>query len=269
MKLRYLLLTAMTLGTVTTGALATTATSTPNTVSAATTGDTPLDKTMYATAATTVNAAPNWLPSAQVLAAGTAWHISASRVVNNQVWYEVGGNQWVNGATMSDNPTASPIDATLYVASQYGAAVYNSPYTGNVKTGQVLDKNSGWKVTAQVNVGGDTWYQVGGDQWVWGPDMTFDQPVTQAPGVVMNATAYDPRVLGNYTFGYDTVAANLNVYPRGTKLRITFGDGSIKDYVVRDTGTFAYANPNQLDIAMPNWQAMQFGRQNVTVSVLS
>ena len=83
----------------------------------------------------------------------------------------------------------------------------------------------------------------------------------------MSATAYDPVVLGS-NMGYSGVAANLSKFPKGTHLRITDGSGNTYDRVVNDTGLFAYSNPNQLDIAMPNSQALQFGRQNVTVQVI-
>lgn len=267
MKFKHLVFSALALGTISTTSMTAIADQTlATTQTAATTLS--MDLTMYASSDTPVYSAPNGNATGQTLTTGTAWHVSSKKVIDNQSWYEVGGNQWVKGDTFSTNPVATPADTTMYVVGTYGAAVFNSPYADHQTTGQVLEKNSGWHVSAEVSVNGETWYEVGGDQWVWGPDMSADQPITQTPGITMNATAYDPRVLGNYTFGYDTVAANLSVFPRGTKLNITFADGTSKDYVVRDTGGFAYANPNQLDIAMPNSQALQFGRQNITVRVI-
>lgn len=264
MKLKHLVFSALALGTVATSTVAATAGQTY----AAQQTTMSLDMTMYASADTSVYNAPDGKTTGQTLTTATAWHVSAKTTTNGQAWYEVGGNQWVKGDTFTENPVATPLDTVMYVVGTYGAAVYNSPYADHQATGQVLDKNSGWHVSGEVSVNGETWYEVGGQQWVWGPDVSADQPITQTPGITMTATAYDPRVLGNYTFGYDTVAANLSVFPRGTKLNITFADGSSKDYVVRDTGGFAYANPNQLDIAMPNSQALQFGRQSITVRVI-
>ncbi|MFD1672997.1 SLAP domain-containing protein [Agrilactobacillus yilanensis] len=266
MKLRNLVFSALALGTISTATITTTA---DQTFAATASTTMSLDTTMYAARDTAVYTAPAGNTTGQTLTSGTAWHVSSKQIVRGTTWYEVGGDQWVKGADLSTNPIATALDTTMYVVGTYGAAVFNSPYADRQQTGQTLEKDSGWHVSGQVTVNGETWYEVGGGQWVWGPDMSADQPITQTPGIAMTATAYDPRVLGNYTFGYDTVAANLSVFPRGTKLNITFANGTSKDYVVRDTGTFAYANPNQLDIAMPNSQALQFGRQSITVRVIS
>ncbi|WP_173021217.1 LysM peptidoglycan-binding domain-containing protein [Secundilactobacillus folii] len=88
----------------------------------------------------------------------------------------------------------------------------------------------------------------------------------------MVATAYDPQVAsGGQGTSIPTgtgVAASLSRYPKGTQLEIKFQDGHTETRVVNDTGTFAYSNPNQLDISMTNSQAMQFGRQSVQVRVI-
>lgn len=53
---------------------------------------------------------------------------------------------------------------------------------------------------------------------------------------------------GAKMFGdYVMVAANLTLYPKGTVLECSLGKA-----IVCDTGTFAFANPNQLDVAV-NW----------------
>ncbi len=88
----------------------------------------------------------------------------------------------------------------------------------------------------------------------------------------MVATAYDPEVAaGGQGTSIPTgtgVAAALSRFPKGTELEIKYQDGTTEKRVVNDTGTFAYSNPNQLDISMTNAQAMQFGRQNIQVRVV-
>lgn len=88
----------------------------------------------------------------------------------------------------------------------------------------------------------------------------------------MVATAYDPEVAaGGQGTSIPTgtgVAAALSRYPKGTQLEIKFQDGHTENRVVNDTGTFAYSNPNQLDISMTNSEAMQFGRQSIQVRVV-
>jgi len=78
---------------------------------------------------------------------------------------------------------------------------------------------------------------------------------------------YDPAVLGS-NMGYSGVAANLSVFPRGTMLKITLSDGTVLIRTVNDTGTFAYSNPNQLDVAMPNNQIPSYGVTTASVEVL-
>ena len=112
------------------------------------------------------------------------------------------------------------------------------------------------------------------------------QAVTQAPTPTANTTSqantqnisgvnkgtfklsfYDPAVLGS-NMGYGGVAANLSVFPKGTRLKITLSDGTVWYRVVNDTGSFAAANPNQLDVAMPNSQVPAAGILYATVEVI-
>lgn len=78
---------------------------------------------------------------------------------------------------------------------------------------------------------------------------------------------YDPAVLGS-NMGYGGVAANLSVFPKGTQLKITLADGTVLYRTVNDTGTFAYSNPQQLDVAMPNAQIPSYGITSATVEVI-
>lgn len=112
------------------------------------------------------------------------------------------------------------------------------------------------------------------------------QAVTQAPTPTANTTSqantqnisgvnkgtfklsfYDPAALGS-NMGYGGVAANLSVFPKGTILKITLSDGTVWYRVVNDTGGFAAANPNQLDVAMPNSQVPAAGILYATVEVI-
>ena len=80
-------------------------------------------------------------------------------------------------------------------------------------------------------------------------------------------TFYDPSVLGS-GLGYGGVAANLSVFPKGTRLKITLSDGTVWYRTVNDTGSFAAGNPNQLDVAMPNSQIPSAGVLTATVEVV-
>ncbi|AKP66146.1 DPBB and LysM peptidoglycan-binding domain-containing protein [Companilactobacillus ginsenosidimutans] len=100
------------------------------------------------------------------------------------------------------------------------------------------------------------------------------QPATQtyAPSTTQQAGSfkisfYDPAVLGS-NMGYSGVAANLSVFPKGTQLKITLSDGQVLYRTVNDTGTFAYSNPQQLDVAMPNSSIPSYGVTTASVSVV-
>lgn len=196
------------------------------------------------------------------LSAKTGW-LTNKTVTNSDgsVYYQVGTNVWVSAAdTSSDAPSIS-LNKDMYINAKGGVNLYDAPngnYSGVANGGTMVHVYA-----SKTDNKGVTWYDVGRSQWINGQFMSEDN-VKQT--ITMSATAYDPAVLGS-NMGYSGVAANLSKFPKGTHLRITAG-GKTYDRVVNDTGLFAYNNPNQLDIAMPNSQALQFGRQNVTVQVL-
>ncbi|MCI1985459.1 MAG: LysM peptidoglycan-binding domain-containing protein [Lactobacillus sp.] len=78
---------------------------------------------------------------------------------------------------------------------------------------------------------------------------------------------YDPAVLGS-NMGYSGVAANLSVFPKGTKLKITLSNGTVWYRTVNDTGSFAASNPQQLDVAMPSSQIPSAGILYANVEVV-
>ena len=213
----------------------------------------------------TTYSTPNGKSTGKTLKHGSAWKAFAVQYAGGKTWIEVGTGSWINAAYAS---TAAPKTRYVNYKSGYSIAVRNAP--NGKATGAKLKNASA--VTAFQSSG--RWTNIGYGQWVESRYLSTKKPNTimgyETTGVTyrMTATAYDPRVLGNYTFGYDTVAANLGRFRRYTRLAITFGNGRTKIYTVRDTGGFAYSNPNQLDIAMPNSQALQFGRQSITVRVL-
>jgi 3D (Asp-Asp-Asp) domain-containing protein len=80
-------------------------------------------------------------------------------------------------------------------------------------------------------------------------------------------TFYDPAAMGS-SMGYSGVAANLSVFPRGTRLKITMSNGMVIYRTVNDTGSFAASNSHQIDVAMPNNQIPSAGVLSATVTVL-
>ncbi|MQS75947.1 SLAP domain-containing protein [Companilactobacillus halodurans] len=198
------------------------------------------------------------------LASKSAWAYSGTVTIDSTTYYQVGANEWVSSNDISTSAPTITLDKNMYVKANGGVNLYDSP--NGTFTGSTVSGGMELHVYAsKTDNSGNTWYDVGMSQWINGKYMSDDN-VKET--LTMSATAYDPVVLGS-NMGYSGVAANLSKFPKGTHLRITDSNGNVYDRVVNDTGLFAYSNPNQLDVAMPNSQALQFGRQNVTVQVLS
>ncbi|MBL3531434.1 hypothetical protein JMJ99_08650 [Companilactobacillus zhachilii] len=193
----------------------------------------------------------------------SAWRTNRIANVDGTVFYQVANNAWVAAADVSNDAPAIAVNKDMYVKANGGVNLYDAP-NGSFNGYSVSGGNMVHVYQSQTDANGTTWYDVGMSRWIKGDYLSNDN-VKQT--LTMNATAYDPAVLGS-SMGYSGVAANLSKFPKGTHLRITAGNGKVYDRVVNDTGAFAYSNPNQLDIAMPNSEALQFGRQNVTVQVI-
>ncbi|KRK77596.1 hypothetical protein FC67_GL000187 [Companilactobacillus alimentarius DSM 20249] len=101
-------------------------------------------------------------------------------------------------------------------------------------------------------------------------DQAQTQPVQQTTTKSVGTfkiSFYDPAVLGS-DMGYSGVATNLSVIPRGSKLKITTAQGDVYYRTVNDTGTFAYDNPYQIDMAMPNSMIPSYGITSATVEIV-
>ena len=118
--------------------------------------------------------------------------------------------------------------------------------------------------TTQTTTAQDTTSQVATTQSATQTQTTSTTGTSQG---TFKISFYDPAVLGS-NMGYSGVAANLSVFPKGTTLKITLSDGTVLIRTVNDTGTFAYSNPNQLDVAMPNNQIPSYGVTAASVEVL-
>lgn len=119
----------------------------------------------------------------KILKHGSSWKLFGKTSVNGQIWYNVGGNQWIQAkyTTLTSTNNKKPVNndvfaernRTIIVINRiakinykpgYGIAVWTSPTSGKT-TGQYLPTGSRWKVSAMVN-NGILWYQVGTNQWI-------------------------------------------------------------------------------------------------------
>lgn len=79
-------------------------------------------------------------------------------------------------------------------------------------------------------------------------DMSGVVSIMRSIGFTEEEYPYNVRSDGAKCLGdYVMIAANLNLYPRGS-----FQECSLGQAIVCDTGSFAFANPDQFDIAV-NW----------------
>ncbi|WP_129044623.1 hypothetical protein [Companilactobacillus metriopterae] len=203
--------------------------------------------------------------SANSVQTNTAWSIDKTAMVNGKTYYEIGNDTWVSSSDVSFNAPVVAIDKVLYVSSNGGNVnLYSSANDGYYVDNSVSDGNAYHVYAQTTDQNGQVWYNLGSNEWINGQYMTEEEPSVK---YTMSATAYDPAVLGS-SMGYSGVAANLSRFPKGTQLKITLGDGTVMYRTVNDTGYFALSNSNQLDIAMPNSQALSFGRQTITVQVV-
>lgn len=105
---------------------------------------------------------------------GTAWQYDKKvTLYNGQTWYRLGTNQWMNGSNLSVGDSASQAPSgTGIVKVKSAAALYSN--AGSGKTGRTLDKNTEWRYFETQDVNGTTWYNLGGDQWVSGGQVTVE-----------------------------------------------------------------------------------------------
>ncbi|MCH4171629.1 MAG: SLAP domain-containing protein [Lactobacillus sp.] len=79
----------------------------------------------------------------------------------------------MNGSNLSVGDSASQAPTgTGIVKVNNSATLYSNAGSGN--TGRTLDKNTEWRYFETQDVNGTTWYNLGGDQWVSGGQVTVE-----------------------------------------------------------------------------------------------
>lgn len=94
-------------------------------------------------------------------------------------------------------------------------AVWNSYEDGKQQTGKYLPHESSWKTYKKVKtVKGETWYNLGGDQWISGDDVQEEAPIalTADLSAVKAAVSQVPaaNVASNATADAQTAVASVN-----------------------------------------------------------
>lgn len=133
----------------------------------------------------------------RVLKDGTSWKVLAERN-NGELWLNLGGNQWICSTDNYGNSTVKEVEnahsskpgtktpaktdgnksetsaTTAYTQTpEKGIATvtYKTPIVvwaepGAKPTKRYLPRNSSWKYFAKATVNGQTWYNLGGNQWI-------------------------------------------------------------------------------------------------------
>lgn len=129
----------------------------------------------------------------------------------------------LNSLSFNNTAQASTIQApakqigVVKVNSKTGesVAVWNSYEDGKQQTGKYLPHESSWKTYKKVKtVKGETWYNLGGDQWISGDDVQEEAPIalTADLSAVKAAVSQVPaaNVASNATANAQTVVASVN-----------------------------------------------------------
>ncbi|KRM72238.1 hypothetical protein FC34_GL001223 [Lacticaseibacillus brantae DSM 23927] len=162
-----------------------------------------------------------------VLPHGSQWKVFKAVSVDGQTWYNLGGNQWISAQYTLDNaPSGSESTDTVngsvtvnYVPNA-SIAVWNTYTDGRQVTGKFLPNGTSWRTAKKVTYNGQTWYNVGGNQWLQGKYVTFtdyaDNQVLGVPFINQNTNGAP--------MGCEAASALEAMHYRGKHLDMTLVD---------------------------------------------
>lgn len=168
----------------------------------------------------------------QSLAPGSAWKYFKVEKVNGETWYNLGGNQWVEGSQVNVVDNTQPV-VTHVSNDLHGVATvtYRTPIVvwarpGAEPTKRYLPRFSAWKYfKVATTEDGENWYNLGGSQWIpqkyvdYGqdPHIAHFTPVIRK-GAVATVGRGGARIYrGKGTPAY---AATGRVLPAGSRWRV-------------------------------------------------
>lgn len=115
---------------------------------------------------------PGAQPTARRLTADTSWLVSAGqKAANGRYYFNLGGSQYVDSAyfdlnTESSSQSLNGVGRVFYTPG-FGIALWNAP-NGKAIAGRTLPHWSAWKITSRKVVNGQSWYELGRNQWIQG-----------------------------------------------------------------------------------------------------
>lgn len=119
------------------------------------------------TKTTQVLSAPNGQKLNQQVEAGSAFVVIASKYANGNLYYEISNGKWIMAkyTTQEAQITAKSGVLTINSKPDYGVAVWRVPGQDQI-SGKFLKDGSSWRCFRVANVNGQTWYDLGGNQWI-------------------------------------------------------------------------------------------------------
>lgn len=153
---------------------------------------------------------------------------------NGHVWYNLGGNQWIDGQYVSlekgRDYAASKTRGigTIKYDGKGGVAVYREPTYDGAMTGRYLKNGTQWQIYGTASNGSTTWYNLGGDQWVDSQYITFEHPTDVEPPDTSDDTSTDDQKAPSIAWSYDKPGdwnTKVHEYHSGDQVHI-FGQGN-------------------------------------------
>lgn len=119
------------------------------------------------TKTTQVLSGPDGQKLDQRVEAGSEFVVIASKYANGNLYYEISNGKWIMAkyTTQEAQVTAKSGVLTINSKPDYGVPVWRVPGQDQI-SGKFLKDGSSWRYFRVANVNGQTWYDLGGNQWI-------------------------------------------------------------------------------------------------------
>ena len=119
------------------------------------------------TKTTQVLSGPDGQKLNQRVEVGSEFVVIASKYADGNLYYEISNGKWIMAkyTTQEAQITAKSGVLTINSKPDYGVAVWRVPGQDQI-SGKFLKDGSSWRYFRVANVNGQTWYDLGGNQWI-------------------------------------------------------------------------------------------------------
>lgn len=119
------------------------------------------------TKTTQVLSGPDGQKLGQRVEVGSEFVVIASKYADGNLYYEISNGKWIMAkyTTQEVQVTAKSGVLTINSKPDYGVPVWRVPGQDQI-SGKFLKDGSSWRYFRVANVNGQTWYDLGGNQWI-------------------------------------------------------------------------------------------------------